>query len=570
MLVEQQVAEEGDVGENVENVNVGVVTEGVLVLLMMKFLLLMKNHPFHLLHHLLYHHNHLKISLPLPRRIEHLELDKVSQAMEITKLKQRVKKLERRNKVKVLKLRSLQKVRTTQRVETFDETMMDDVSNQERMIAEMGQDADVVLEDDKKVADDVKDVQDDIDEIQVPTVTLTAAPVRVIAAPSRRRKGGIIRDPQEESTTSTIIPAETKSTDKGKGILVEGPKPLKKQQQIKQDKKYARELKAGLNKNINWDEVIDHVKKKAKEDPTVKKYQALKRKLQTEAQARKNMMLYLKNVAGFKMDYFKGMSYDDIRPIFEVKFNSNLVFLQKTKEQIEEEESRALKRLNETPAEKVAKRRKLDEEVEVLKRHLQIVPNEDDDVYTEATPLARKLILLVERKYPLTRFTLDPMLNAVRLKVEEESEVSLDLLSFGVDAAKELKKNMLMFNADGERFSAVLKRIGDVAYKLDLPEELSIVHNTFHVSNLKKCHADEPLVVPLDGLHFDEKLQFVEEPVEIVDREVKRLKQSRIPLVKIRWNFKRGPEFTWEREDQFQKKYPHLLARTASTSTITS
>nr|GFA19793.1 putative reverse transcriptase domain-containing protein [Tanacetum cinerariifolium] len=79
----------------------------------------------------------------------------------------------------------------------------------------------------------------------------------------------------------------------------------------------------------------------------------------------------------------------------------------------------------------------------------------------------------------------------------------------------------------------VLERIEDVAYKLDLPEELSRVHNTFHVSNLKKCHANEPLVVPLDGLHFDDKLHFVEKPVKIVDREVKRLKQSRIPLVKV-------------------------------------
>nr|GFA67489.1 putative reverse transcriptase domain-containing protein [Tanacetum cinerariifolium] len=82
----------------------------------------------------------------------------------------------------------------------------------------------------------------------------------------------------------------------------------------------------------------------------------------------------------------------------------------------------------------------------------------------------------------------------------------------------------------------VLERVGDVAYKLDLLEEMSKVHNMFHVSNLKKCHADEPLAVPLNGLHFDDKLHFVEEPVEIVDREVKRLKQSRIPLVKVRWN----------------------------------
>nr|GEW26901.1 putative reverse transcriptase domain-containing protein [Tanacetum cinerariifolium] len=105
----------------------------------------------------------------------------------------------------------------------------------------------------------------------------------------------------------------------------------------------------------------------------------------------------------------------------------------------------------------------------------------------------------------------------------------------------------------------VLAKVGKVAYKLELPQELSRVHHTFHVLNLKKCYSDEPLVMPLEGVHIDDTLQFVEEPVEMMEREIKRLKQSRIPLVKVRWNSRRGPEFTWEREDSFKKKYPHLF-----------
>ncbi|GJW25131.1 putative reverse transcriptase domain-containing protein, partial [Tanacetum coccineum] len=104
----------------------------------------------------------------------------------------------------------------------------------------------------------------------------------------------------------------------------------------------------------------------------------------------------------------------------------------------------------------------------------------------------------------------------------------------------------------------VLEKVGSLAHKLELPQELSRVHNTFHVSNLKECYADEPLAVLLDGLHIDDTLHLVEEPVEIIDRDIKRLKQSRIPIVKVRWNSRRGLEFTWENEDQFRKNYPHL------------
>ncbi|GKE72334.1 putative reverse transcriptase domain-containing protein [Tanacetum coccineum] len=105
----------------------------------------------------------------------------------------------------------------------------------------------------------------------------------------------------------------------------------------------------------------------------------------------------------------------------------------------------------------------------------------------------------------------------------------------------------------------ILSRVGPVAYKLELPRELQGIHNTFHVSNLKKCLSDEDLIIPLDEIRIDEKLHFIEEPIEIMDREVKQLKQSRIPIVKVRWNSSRGPEYTWEREDQMWKKYPHLF-----------
>ncbi|GKD20260.1 putative reverse transcriptase domain-containing protein [Tanacetum coccineum] len=106
----------------------------------------------------------------------------------------------------------------------------------------------------------------------------------------------------------------------------------------------------------------------------------------------------------------------------------------------------------------------------------------------------------------------------------------------------------------------VVERVGPVAYRLRLPQELVGIHDTFHVSNLKKCLADVNLHVPLEEIRIDDKLRFVEEPIEIMDREVKKLKRSWIPIVKVRWNSRRGPEFTWEREDEMKRKYPQLFA----------
>nr|GEY94253.1 putative reverse transcriptase domain-containing protein [Tanacetum cinerariifolium] len=116
----------------------------------------------------------------------------------------------------------------------------------------------------------------------------------------------------------------------------------------------------------------------------------------------------------------------------------------------------------------------------------------------------------------------------------------------------------------------IIAKFGTVAYRLELPEQLSRVHSTFHVSNLKKCLSDETLAIPLDEIQIDEKLHFIEEPVEIMDREVKRLKQSRISIVKVRWNSKRGHAFTWEREDRMKKKYPHLFLISVSVADATS
>ncbi|GJU02354.1 putative reverse transcriptase domain-containing protein [Tanacetum coccineum] len=142
-----------------------------------------------------------------------------------------------------------------------------------------------------------------------------------------------------------------------------------------------------------------------------------------------------------------------------------------------------------------------------------------------------------------------------RLKVARDLSPWKDVVRFG-------KKGKLVPRFVGP--FEIIEKVGSVAYRLDLPEELNGVHDTFHVSNLKKCLADPTLQVPFDEIRVDAKLNFVEEPVEILEREFKKLKRSRIAIVKVRWNSKRGHEFTWEREDQMKLKYPHLFSDVSS------
>nr|GFB39951.1 hypothetical protein [Tanacetum cinerariifolium] len=286
--------------------------------------------------------------------------------------------------------------------------------------------------------------------------SIHAAAPTVVAAYTKRRKVVIIRDPEEELSSKT--PAETsKLKDKGKGILIETPKPMKRDQ-IKLDTEYARKLHEEINKDheeinkdIDWDAAIDH------------------------------------NTAGYKLDFFKGMSYDEIRPIFQARFDANMRFLLKSREKMEEEDRAILKSINETLAQKAAKRRKLNEEaqeVPVVDYRIVLINNKprfkiikadethqlyisfitlpknfdredledywgivkerfstskpsnfsDEYLLTTLKTMFEKpdgqdvLILLVERRYPLSKFTLEQLMNVTRLQVEEESEMSLELL----------------------------------------------------------------------------------------------------------------------------------------------
>ncbi|GJW89578.1 hypothetical protein Tco_0167131 [Tanacetum coccineum] len=128
------------------------------------------------------------------------------------------------------------------------------------------------------------------------------------------------------------------------------------------------------------------------------------------------------------------------------------------------------------------------------------------------------------------------------------------------------QKGVIRFGKQGKLNPQYIGPFKILKRTLELPEELSKVYSTFHVSNLKKCLSDESLIILIKELRLDDKIKFMEEPIEIMEREIKKLRQSRIPIVKVRWNSKRGLEFTWEHEDQIRAKYPHLFPNITPTS----
>nr|GEV06650.1 zinc finger, CCHC-type [Tanacetum cinerariifolium] len=215
-------------------------------------------------------------------------------------------------------------------------------------------------------------------------------------------------DPEEELHDDT--PAETLSAkDKGKGILVEDPKPMKKKDKIEMDAEYARKLQEEEESHVQAKDV------QAKGIQYIRRYHGYKKKPQFEYEARKNMIAYLKNTEGFKMAFFKGKTYDQILKIFQPRFDANMRFLLKSREEMEKEKEEIIKSINETPVQKAAKRRRLREQAkedENLKKQLEVVVDEDDDVFVEATPIGRKVTVV---NYKIVMINNKPMYKIFRI-----------------------------------------------------------------------------------------------------------------------------------------------------------
>nr|GEV31091.1 hypothetical protein [Tanacetum cinerariifolium] len=311
--------------------------------------------------------------------------------LEIVKLKARVKKLEKTDKIKSSKLRCLRKVGASRQVESSDD--MEDVFNQGRMINEG---KGIELEDNSEVQEVVE------------VVTTTKLITEVVTAAASQVSAASTTIPAASATIPaakpTIFVAAPTVIDKGKGIMVEAPKPMKKNDQIEMDAEYARKLQEEIdrdhdrfNKDVDWDAAMDH------------------------------------NNAGYKMDFFKGMTYAQICPIFQARFDENIRFLFKSREEMEEEDQEIIKSINETPAQKAAKRRKLSEEAQEakdLRKRLEVVEDEDDDVFVEATPLARKILVV---DYQIVLIDNKPRFKIIRADETHQFYISFATLLMNFD-----------------------------------------------------------------------------------------------------------------------------------------
>nr|GEZ10359.1 hypothetical protein [Tanacetum cinerariifolium] len=346
---------------------------------------------------------HQSPSPPQSQATKGLENANATQQLEIVKLKARVKKLERLNKVKSSKLERIELVVDQEKDAEIEGRQADkqaeiydiDLDHSSRVLSMQEDDTKVqeaveVVTTAKLITEVVTAAATQVVSASTPISTAKPKVLKIVATPTvstRKRKGVVIRDPKEELHIDT--PAETPIVkDKGKGILIEDPKPMKKKDQIEMDAEYAKKLQEELDKEqeeaykqTDWNASLDHVQ--AKEPQYIKRYHGIKMKPQSESKARKNMIFYLKNTKGYKMEFFKGKTYDQIIPIFQARFDANLKFLFKSREEMEKKDEEIIKSINETSAQKkVAKRRKLSEEAQEaddLKKRLEIIQDEDDD-----------------------------------------------------------------------------------------------------------------------------------------------------------------------------------------------
>nr|GEU50919.1 putative reverse transcriptase domain-containing protein [Tanacetum cinerariifolium] len=355
----------------------------------------------------------------LTLRDEHLKHAKEAQTLEITQLKKRVKKLERVNNVKTFKLRRLKKVGLSQIVETSDDTIMEDVSNQEKMIVELDRDEGVELIGENEKTKEVKDIVDNAQvegrqaekQAEIYQIDLDH-PLKVL---SMQEDDSEVQEAVEVVTTAKLITevVNAASTPVSAASIIIPT---------------AKQIITAAEPNIPAI-TITAAPVKVVAASTRRRRGVVIRDPEEESSAKTSNETKSK-------DKGKGKSYDDIRLIFEAKFNTNMEFLLKSKEQIKEEERRALKSINETPAQKATKRKRLnqeDKDVEEIKQHLEIVPDEDDDVYTEATSLARKVPVM---DYQIILLNNKPRYKII--KADETHQLVKDPLSKGphIDPAK--------------------------------------------------------------------------------------------------------------------------------------
>nr|GEU33545.1 hypothetical protein [Tanacetum cinerariifolium] len=315
----------------------------------------------------------------------------------VEKLESRVERLEEENMV----LKELKSVHST--VDSNEPIMeKEQSSKQGRKIADTNADVEINLEkaqaqaynldlDHQEKVLSMLDVNDeepaDVEEVlevvkaaKLITEVVTTTEATKVSVP-RKRRVVIIQDPKK-TTTTAIVQLTVQTKYKGKAILIKEPKPLKKQAQIKLDEEVARKLEAELNADINWNVMIEQVKRSER---------------LTDA-----------------MDYFKGMSYNEIRPLFEKHYNYNQAFLDEMNEGVKvlkkevrkekEVEVKSSKREDKSLEEKITKKQKMEQETKELKKHLLIFPDDDDDVYTDATPLASKIPIIVSQLLDLFFF----------------------------------------------------------------------------------------------------------------------------------------------------------------------